>query len=523
MPTPGARRGACPTLAKPMQTGDGLLARLRPLDNRLTPAQLRLLAEAASQHGNGIVEITARGSLQVRGLRPETVAPFEAAVLASGIDIVAGLVETPPLAGLDPRELVDMRPIAEALRRAVEEHVPPLVLAPKLAITLDGGGMFHLGGVSADVKAEAFRDGNEIKFLLSVGGRALGVVALNQLVGSITDILEIIAAVGLAARGKDMRFEEVEKPVTVPSEAPTVGVFPLNGHGVCSTPPSVLPDISPTRGENGWGADTAPIAREAEIEFTAVFSPECTDKNVSAAMADEPAASHSPPLWGRCPAGQRGVSLGNTEDEFPDQNTETNFALGLAFPYSQATSAMLIALANAAQVDGADEIRLSPNRGLFLTGLTLGQATQLQQHAVTSGFITTPHDPRRTIALCAGALGCASAFYDTHALAAKILSHAPDLLDGSIALHLSGCAKGCAHPAAAPLAFVGARGGYSLVVNGTASAEPSTYIAENDIDAALQRLQALVRQSKESGETARACLDRLGQRAIATALQLDRT
>ena len=72
-----------------------------------------------------------------------------------------------PLAGLDPSELVDPRPIAEAIREAVTSHVPPLVLAPKLAITVDGGGRFHLGAVTADVRLTAVDDEH---LLLAVGG-----------------------------------------------------------------------------------------------------------------------------------------------------------------------------------------------------------------------------------------------------------------------------------------------------------------------------------------------------------------
>ncbi len=67
------RRGACPALSAPMQTGDGLLVRLMP-EGALSPAMLAGLAAAAAEFGNGIVEVTARGSLQLRGLAAETVA-----------------------------------------------------------------------------------------------------------------------------------------------------------------------------------------------------------------------------------------------------------------------------------------------------------------------------------------------------------------------------------------------------------------------------------------------------------------
>ncbi len=61
-------RGLCPTLAEPMQTGDGLLVRLNPVASGFSPKTLIGLCEAALGHGNGIVEVTARGNLQIRGL-----------------------------------------------------------------------------------------------------------------------------------------------------------------------------------------------------------------------------------------------------------------------------------------------------------------------------------------------------------------------------------------------------------------------------------------------------------------------
>jgi precorrin-3B synthase len=429
-----SRRGECPTLARPMLTGDGLLARLRPIDNVLTLSQLRQLAEAAARFGNGIVEITARGSLQVRGLRPETVAAFERAALASGIDISTGVgIETPPLAGLDAEELINVRPIAEELRSRIAEHVPPLILAPKLAITVDGGGRFHLGSVMADVKVSAFLDGQTVRFLVAVATRAVAIVDESQLVGVVISLLEKLSAIGPTTRGKDLDLPTIEAPLLDQFRSPLLGLH-----------------------------------RAADSENNASI-------------------------------------------------------LGIAFAYRQADSASLIAFANAAESAGAGEFRLAPDHGLLITDLTFDAAQHLQQIAATFGFLTEPNDPRRHIALCAGSRGCASAFYDTGALAAKILANAPDLLDGSFDIHLSGCAKGCAYPASSLIAFVGARAGYGLVVNGAASGMPFAYIGENHIDTALARLQALLRQSKEDSESVSACLTRLGAEAIVSALQLDRT
>src|SRR5687768_14551772 len=85
------RRGACPTLYEPMQTGDGLLARIRIKNGKMSPGQLAELARLAQTHGNGLVEVTARGNLQVRGLTEASNLPFAEAV--SGLlPVSSGLV-----------------------------------------------------------------------------------------------------------------------------------------------------------------------------------------------------------------------------------------------------------------------------------------------------------------------------------------------------------------------------------------------------------------------------------------------
>src|ERR1700732_2270319 len=55
--------------------------------------------EAARQHGNGTIEISARGSLQVRGLTPRSAPLFASVVAELGIVTHEGV---PVIAGLDP-------------------------------------------------------------------------------------------------------------------------------------------------------------------------------------------------------------------------------------------------------------------------------------------------------------------------------------------------------------------------------------------------------------------------------------
>ena len=106
-----ARRGACPALSSPMQTGDGLLVRLNPPDGGLLPETLAGMCEAALRHGNGVVEVTGRGSFQIRGLTPSSAVLLAGDIERLGIVAPTGVPVTHgALAGLDPEEAADPRP-----------------------------------------------------------------------------------------------------------------------------------------------------------------------------------------------------------------------------------------------------------------------------------------------------------------------------------------------------------------------------------------------------------------------------
>ncbi|WP_432443240.1 hypothetical protein [Methylobacterium aquaticum] len=82
---PAPRRGWCPGLARPMPTGDGLLVRLHPVAGRLTADQARAAARAAREGGNGLLDVTARGNLQIRGVTEESHGRVVAILAAAGL------------------------------------------------------------------------------------------------------------------------------------------------------------------------------------------------------------------------------------------------------------------------------------------------------------------------------------------------------------------------------------------------------------------------------------------------------
>lgn len=159
------RRGWCPSTLRPMETGDGWLVRLHPPGGRMRPAQLRRVADLADETGNGLVEVSSRGNLQIRGVRPEAHPTLVEALLAERLVDEAGglgpqrLVLASPLAGQDAGDLIDTAILAASLElqgRAVPG------LPPKTSVIVDGGGELALDGFAGDLRVVAIDQGSVV-------------------------------------------------------------------------------------------------------------------------------------------------------------------------------------------------------------------------------------------------------------------------------------------------------------------------------------------------------------------------
>ena len=203
------KRGACPSLREPMQTGDGLLVRLG-FRGGLAPEALRSLAALAGRFGNGILEVTARGNLQIRGLSEASAADLAEAVEALDPPLRSGIpVEVGPLAGLDPKEIVDPRLLAETISARIEAEGLSARLGPKVSVIVDGGGELTFDESPADIRLTATRSVDGILWRVAIGGTAVtarpyGRVTERLAVAETLDILLRIAAKGSDSRGRDL-------------------------------------------------------------------------------------------------------------------------------------------------------------------------------------------------------------------------------------------------------------------------------------------------------------------------------
>ncbi|MEI8701537.1 precorrin-3B synthase [Mesorhizobium sp. ISC15] len=478
-----SRRGACPALSTPMQTGDGLLVRLNPVAGGLSPKSLIGLGESALRHGNGIMEVTARGSLQIRGLTPASARLLAVEVDALGIAVRTGVpVETGPLAGLDTKEIVDPRPLAERIRAAIDEAGLAQRLGPKVSVIVDGGGRLTMDAVTADVRLVATRTNAGIKWQVAVAGdgqnaKPLVTVEDDAARDIAVAMLRMVAEKGREAHARDLTERQLRSLASWRSFAP----------------PSVLPDISPTGGEIGSFAGGSPSALLAIGE-----------------SGDEGAISP-----------QVGEMSGRTEGGAKERQpigifdlAATSIALGIGLPFGSMPAEKIIDLSQSALALGATQIRLAPQRALLFLGLSPTACHSLQHAAATLGFVTNPTDPRTRIAACPGAPACASGRIATRDIAETIAAEDGDILDSSFTLHISGCAKGCAHPGPAALTLVGGENGAGLVVDGTAKALPPGYRPGYDAARGVGRIAAAIRGTRLRGETAAICLARLGAAEI---------
>lgn len=225
------RRGACPALSSPMQTGDGLLVRLNPVSQGLTPKQLIGLCESAARHGNGIVEITARGSFQIRGLTEASAANLGGDVNALDIEVRSGVpVETSPLAGLDASEIADPRPVADAIRAAIADAGLSSRLGPKVSVIVDSGGTIDLAAIPADIRLTAGRRRTGSLWRIAIAGTAataepMGASNQEGAVGFAIDLLSQIAHLGIEGRARHLL--PTREPETLPPHREAATVIPL--------------------------------------------------------------------------------------------------------------------------------------------------------------------------------------------------------------------------------------------------------------------------------------------------------
>ena len=361
-------KGWCPGALRPMLSGDGLVVRVRPHGGRLTRDQAQRIATLAASHGNGIIELSSRANIQMRGVSDASHGP-----LIDGLSKL-GLID--PTTEIEARRNIVVTPfwqegdgtsdlvaaLAEELARSDAPDLPG-----KFGFAVDTGHLPVLRGVSADIRIERAQDG----LVVFADSCALGASA------NWTNAAEM--AVSLA-------------------------------HWFLETGGSV----------DGRGRMAAHLAKKERLPDAFLVRP-------IQVLPVTPI-----PTPGRVDAG---------------------YLVGFEFGQLQAKSLSILA--------ESGPMRLTPWRMLLIEG-AVGAPD-------ITGLITDPGDSRLRVSACTGTPGCPQALGQTRTIARALATSVPI---GSH-LHVSGCPKGCAHPAPSTSTLVARRDGlYDLIRDGRAADSP---------------------------------------------------
>jgi precorrin-3B synthase len=207
-----------------MASGDGLLVRVRPQFGRLTRDQLLALCEAAESYGSGLIELTSRANLQLRGVS-EASWPGLMTTL-----VEHGLVDPDPEAERRPQLLLapDWRAgdATHRVARLLEARINELPALPaKWGLAIDAGAAPLLSEASADLRIERAAVGG---LLVRAEGRARGTPVDSP--EAAVELLIRLAHWFVASGGRDagrMRRHEAPLPPWAPASTPPASTLPI--------------------------------------------------------------------------------------------------------------------------------------------------------------------------------------------------------------------------------------------------------------------------------------------------------
>jgi len=149
-------KGWCPGALRPMESGDGWVVRIKPRGARLSRDQAEGIADAAQTYGNGLIDLTGRGNLQLRGVTPDSHTPLIADLRA--LDLIDPDIAT------ETRRNIIVTPFGDnatdGLIRDLEAALAhsTLTLPAKFGFAVDTGPAPVLTNDPADIRIERLGD-----------------------------------------------------------------------------------------------------------------------------------------------------------------------------------------------------------------------------------------------------------------------------------------------------------------------------------------------------------------------------
>ena len=413
------------------------MVRLRLPNGTIQAQQLAVLAELVDRCGeHGSADITTRQNIQLRGLLLEDMAPLMAALERLGLTSRQSGHDNPrnitgnPLAGLDPEEWLDTRPIVQAIQIALLGPGGPRNLPRKFNVAVGGApDSFLLHNDLAFLPA--LRDG-ELGFTVMVGGFFSG------------QRNELAIPLGLWLRAEQLPGFSLA----------VLRHYERHGNRRQRTK-SRLMYLIDQLGLEGYRAAVLDTWRELVGQ---------------AAVALPHNGAH---LVNRAPRDCLGVQR---------QKQAGLHWLGLHVPMGRLDAAAMLELARLARTYGSGELRLTEAQNALIVNVPADRVEALLAEPLLQRFRPDPSPLQAEAVSCTGNAYCSFALIPTKATAQAVLDELERRLElpHAVRMHWTGCPNACGQPYMGQIGLMGAKAridgatveAVKIFLGGTMDAEP---------------------------------------------------
>ncbi len=443
---------------------NAFMLRLRLPGGIVTSRQAVGIADIAERFGGGNIDVTTRANLQIREIGAEHPIDVLTALQelglssrGSGADNIRNLTGS-PIAGIDPRELVDTRPLTRALYHYILNHREMYGLPRKFNISFDGGGQIGTVEDTADIGFSAVRVGP---------GKAVPEgIYFRMLLGGLTGHGSFAADTGVL-----LAPDEV-----VAAAAAVVRVFIEHGDRTDRMRARLKYLIE------RWGLAETVTEAARHLPFPWRYAP----PEICEPRAPVDRSAHI----GVHPQAQPGLSY-----------------IGLLAPAARLSAAQLRGLAAISEFYGSGTLRLTVWQNLIVSDIPASEIPDAVAAIEALGLATTASAIRAGLIACTGNSGCKYALADTkrHSMALAEYLDSRIALDQPINIHLTGCPNSCAQHYVGDIGLIATRvdaggddevEGYHVLVGGGSGAEMSfareiyQSVAADDLP---RRIEAMLR------------------------------
>jgi ferredoxin-nitrite reductase len=390
---------------------DGFMCRLRIPGGYVRDYQLRELAHISRDRTTGYIQLTTRANFQLRVIplkhASEVLQRIQSVGLHSkgaGADNVRNITAS-PCAGLDPLELIDVKPICQQLAQLIINTDEFYNLPRKFNIALDGGGAVGLVEDTNDIGAKAVRIED------SIAGVPPGVYFLIAL-GGVTGHKTFANDAGILI-SKDELVEVILNMVRV---------FIENGNR-SSRKKARLKYLL-----EDWGFER--FLTEVDTKQSKPLT-RLTREDM------EQIKSWNPPRESTSTHPQLGIH--------PQKQKDLNY-VGVGIPTGILTPDQLESLATLCGKYGNGEARLTVWQNLIIPNVASDQLDPLKKEILDLGLYVDASPIRSGVIACTGNAYCKFAGANTKAHAKLLMDHLERScgLDQPINIHITGCPHSCA-------------------------------------------------------------------------------